>query len=175
MSTEDNATQEETVKTEETNPTVDSTTSAANTPSSFISSFLSLKETNPKVFFGSIGGIVVLIVLMMSMGGSSSKPPLSGPVLKDLVIGQQYTLKSANSYDPSATVRLVGTPGTIAAYDDTEEADRSGACQHMAQGTPVSVLEFADAYGKQKAYAKVRVESGDCKGNEAWALAIDIQ
>ena len=172
MSTEDNATQEEIVKTEDTNPTVDSSPSSGG---SFISSFLSLKETNPKVFFGSIGGIVVLIVLMMSMGGSSSKPPLSGPVLKDLVIGQQYTLKSANSYDPSATVRLVGTPGTIAAYDDTEEADRSGACQHMAQGTPVSVLEFADAYGKQKAYAKVRVESGDCKGNEAWALAIDIQ
>jgi hypothetical protein len=172
MSTEDNATQEEIVKTEDTNPTVDSSPSSGG---SFISSFLSLKETNPKVFFGSIGGIVVLLVLMMSMGGSSSKPPLTGPVLKDLVIGQQYTLKSANSYDPSATVRLVGTPGTIAAYDDTEEADRAGVCQHIPQGTPVSVLEFSDAYGKQKAYAKVRIENGDCKGNEAWALAIDIQ
>jgi hypothetical protein len=172
MSTEDNATQEEIVKTEDTNPTVDSSPSSGG---SFISSFLSLKETNPKVFFGSIGGIVVLLVLMISMGGSSSKPPLTGPVLKDLVIGQQYTLKSANSYDPSATVRLVGTPGTIAAYDDTEEADRAGVCQHIPQGTPVSVLEFSDAYGKQKAYAKVRIENGDCKGNEAWALAIDIQ
>jgi len=172
MSTEDNATQEEIVKTEDTNPTVDSSPSSGG---SFISSFLSLKETNPKVFFGSIGGIVVLLVLMMSMGGSSSKPLLTGPVLKDLVIGQQYTLKSANSYDPSATVRLVGTPGTIAAYDDTEEADRAGVCQHIPQGTPVSVLEFSDAYGKQKAYAKVRIENGDCKGNEAWALAIDIQ
>ena len=108
MSTEDNATQEEIVKTEETNPPVDSSPSSGG---GFISSFLSLKETNPKVFFGSIGGIVVLLVLMMSMGGSSSKPPITGPVLKDLVIGQQYTLKSANSYDPSATVRLVGTPG----------------------------------------------------------------
>ncbi|MCX7106458.1 MAG: hypothetical protein NTV66_02625 [Methylococcales bacterium] len=172
MSTEDNANQEEIVKTEDTNPTVDSSPSSGG---SFISSFLSLKETNPKVFFGSIGGIVVLLVLMMSMGGSSSKPLLTGPVLKDLVIGQQYTLKSANSYDPSATVRLVGTPGTIAAYDDTEEADRAGVCQHIPQGTPVSVLEFSDAYGKQKAYAKVRIENGDCKGNEAWALAIDIQ
>ena len=172
MSTEDNANQEEIVKTEDTNPTVDSSPSSGG---SFISSFLSLKETNPKVFFGSIGGIVVLLVLMMSMGGSSSKPLLTGPVLKDLVIGQQYTLKSANSYDPSVTVRLVGTPGTIAAYDDTEEADRAGVCQHIPQGTPVSVLEFSDAYGKQKAYAKVRIENGDCKGNEAWALAIDIQ
>ena len=45
----------------------------------------------------------------------------------------------------------------------------------MPQGTPVSVLEFADAYGKQKTYAKVRVEDGECKGNEGWALAIDVQ
>jgi len=34
---------------------------------------------------------------------------------------------------------------------------------------------FRDAYGKQKAYAKVRIEAGECKGNEAWALAIDVQ
>ena len=69
----------------------------------------------------------------------------------------------------------VSTPGAIAAYDDTEEADRSGACQHMPQGTPISVLGFADAFGKQKAYAKVKVEEGECKDSEAWALAIDIQ
>ncbi len=128
------------------------------------------------MFFGAIGGVVVLLVLMMSMGGGGgSKPVISGPTLKDLSVGQRYVLKSANAYDPSATVRLVSTPGAIAAYDDTEEADRSGACQHMPQGTPVTVLEFADAYGKQKAYAKVRVEEGECKGNEAWALAIDVQ
>ncbi|MEY3289669.1 MAG: hypothetical protein RLZZ419_1911 [Pseudomonadota bacterium] len=177
MSNEENTTQEEIVQEEivqEENVTqpVDS---ATNTAGNLVSSFLSLKETNPKVFFGSIGGVAVLLILMMTMGGDSSKPPISGPALKDLAIGQRYTLKSANAYDPGATVRLVVTPGAIAAYDDTEEKDRSGACQHIAQGTPVSVLEFADAYGKQKTYAKVRIEDGECKGNEAWALAIDIQ
>jgi len=173
MSNEENAKQEETVQQEENvKQTIDT---AKNTVGNLVSSFLSLKEKNPKVFFGAIGGVVVLLLLMMMMGGDGSKPPISGPSIKDLAIGQRYVLKSANAYDPSATVRLVSTPGAIAAYDDTEEADRSGACQHMAQGTPVSVLEFADAYGKQKAYAKVRIEEGECKGTEAWALAIDVQ
>ena len=108
-------------------------------------------------------------------GGDDSAPGVSGPAIKNLTVGQRYVLKSANAYDPGATVRLVSTPGAIAAYDDTEEADRSGACQHMPQGTPISVLGFADAFGKQKAYAKVKVEEGECKDSEAWALAIDIQ
>ena len=173
MSNEENAKQEETVQQEkDVKQTVDL---AKNTVGNLVSSFLSLKENNPKVFFGAIGVVALLLVLMMTMGGDSSKPTISGPTLKDLAVGQRYSLKSANAYDPAATVRLVSTPGAIAAYDDTEEADRSGACQHIPQGTPVSVLEFADAYGKQKTYAKVRVEDGACKGNEGWALAIDVQ
>lgn len=167
MNNEENTKPEENVK-----KTIDS---AKNAVGNLVSSLLTLKEKNPKVFFGGIGGVAVLLVLMMTSGGDSSKPIVSGPALKDLAVGQRYTLKSANAYDPSATVRLVSTPGAIAAYDDTEEADRNGACQHMPQGTPVSVLDFADAYGKQKAYAKVRIEEGECKGNEAWALAIDVQ
>ena len=173
MSNEESAKQEENVQLEENvKQTVDS---AKDTAGNMISSFLSLKENNPKVFFGSVGGVAILLVLMMTMGGEGSKPVISGPVLKDLAIGQRYVLKSANAYDPAATVRLVSTPGAIAAYDDTEEKDRTGVCQHIPQGTPVSVLEFADAYGKQKTYAKVGIEDGSCKGNEAWALSIDVQ
>lgn len=173
MSNEENAKQEENVQQEkDVKKTVDS---AKNIVGDLVSSFLSLREKNPKVFFGSIGGVVVLLVLMMSMGGNGTKPTISGPVLKDLAVGQRYVLKSANAYDSAATVRLVSTPGAIAAYDDTEEADRTGACQHIPQGTPVSILEFADAYGKQKTYAKVKIEEGECKGNEGWALAIDVQ
>ena len=176
MSNEENAKLEETIQPQpsEANnePAVDQ---IKVTLCTMLSSFLSLKETNPKVFFGAIAGVAILLILMMSTGGNGSKPALSGPKLMNLTIGQRYSLKSANAYDPAATVRLVSTPGAIAAYDDTEEADRSGACQHIPQGTQVSVLEFADAFGKQNAYAKIRVEDGDCKGNEAWALAIDIQ
>ena len=173
MSNEENAKQEENVQKEEN--VKQTVASAKNTVGNLVSSFLSLKEKNPKVFFGSIGGVAVLLVLMLTMGGDGSKPVISGPALKDLAVGQRYVLKSANAYDPAATVRLVSTPGAIAAYDDTEEADRTGACQHMPQGTPVTVLDFADAFGKQKSYAKVRIEEGECKGNEAWALAIDVQ
>ena len=174
MSNEENAKPEENVQPQEnvTQPVEAATGAVGN----MVSSFLSLKESNPKVFFGSLGGVAVLLVLLMTMGGDDgAKPVISGPALKDLAIGQRYVLKSANAYDVAATVRLVATPGTIAAYDDTEEKDRSSVCQHIAQGTPVSVLEFADAYGKQKSYAKVRIEDGDCKGTEAWALAIDVQ
>jgi len=173
MSNEENAKQDENIQQEENvKQTVDT---ASNAGGNLVSSFLSLRESNPKMFFGVIGGVAVLLILMMTMGGESSKPTISGPAIKDLAVGQRYVLKAVNAYDPSATVRLVSTPGAIAAYDDTEEADRSGTCQHIPQGTPVSVLEFADAYGKPKAYAKVRIEDGDCKGNEAWALAIEVQ
>ncbi|NOS89287.1 MAG: hypothetical protein HOP34_12255 [Methylococcaceae bacterium] len=173
MSIEENATQEETVQAAVATPPP--AEAPKNAAANVVGSFLGLKQSNPKVFFGAIGGVAALLLFMMMGGDDAAKPTISGPAMKDLVIGQRYILKSANAYDASATVRLVSTPGAIAAYDDTEEADRNGACQHMPQGTPVSVLEFAEAYGKQKTYSKVRVEDGDCKGTELWALSIDVQ
>lgn len=136
---------------------------------------MDLKQKNPKVFFGAIGGVTVLLLIMM-MSGGDNKPAISGPTIKNLTIGQQYVLKSANSYDPTSTVRLVSVPGAMAAYDDSEEADRSGACQHMPQGTKVTAVEFQDFAGKKNAFVKVKVEDeGSCKGSEGWALAIDVQ
>ncbi|CAA9890709.1 conserved hypothetical protein [Candidatus Methylobacter favarea] len=156
---------------ENTKKTIDS---AKNMAGNLTSSILSLKEKQPKVFFGAIGGIVLLILIMMMSGGD--KPtPVSGPTVKDLVAGQKYILKSPNTYDPKATVRLVPVPGTMAAYDDTEEADRTSPCQHLPQGTPVSVIDFQDAFGKKNAFVKVQIEEGECKGNAGWTLAINIQ
>ena len=83
MSNEENAKQEGNVQEDENvKQTVDT---AKNTVGNLVSSFLSLKEKNPKVFFGAIGGVAVLLILMMTMGGDSSKPIVSGPALKDLV------------------------------------------------------------------------------------------
>ncbi|MDO9105577.1 MAG: hypothetical protein Q7U57_11530 [Methylovulum sp.] len=147
--------------------------SAKNMANNLLSSMMGLKEKNPKAFFGAIGGVVAILILMMMSGGGSKT--VSGPVIKNLVVGQRYVLKSANAYDKDATVRLVSVPGTIAAYDDTEEADRVGACQHMPQGTPVSILELQEAYGKKNTYAKVQIEEGECKGNSGWALSVDVQ
>ncbi|MFZ2449166.1 MAG: hypothetical protein WAW36_01415 [Methylovulum miyakonense] len=161
---------------ENENQTVENTVAdeaPKKTVNNIISTVLGLKEKNPKVFFGAVGGVVILLIIMMMSGGESNT--VSGPVIKNLAVGQRYVLKSANAYDKEATVRLVSVPGTIAAYDDTEEADRNGACQHIAQGTPVSILELQDAYGKKNAYAKVQIEEGECKGNSGWALSIDVQ
>ncbi len=182
MSNEENA--KETVESTETVESVEkaekvetkeTVESAKNKVANLVSSMMSLKEKNPKVFFGAVGGVAVLLLIMMMSGGGSDSSSVSGPVIKNLAVGQKYVLKSANAYDPSSTVRLVSVPGSMAAYDDTEEADRNGACQHMAQGTPVSVLEFQDAYGKKNAFVKVQIEDGECKGNSGWALAIDVQ
>ncbi|WP_394753395.1 hypothetical protein [Crenothrix sp.] len=146
---------------------------AKNAGGNLMSSVMSLKENNPKLFFGLLAVVAIpLVVIMMSGGGSNT---VSGPKIKDLVSGQKYILKSSNSYDPSATVRLVAVPGALAAYDDSEESDRNGACQHLAQGTPVTALDFSAAYGQAKAFVKVQVDDGPCKGTTAWALGIDVQ
>jgi hypothetical protein len=171
MSNEENT--EKAIDAEKTVDTEQTVESAKNKVGNIISLMMNVKEKNPKVFFGAIGGVVVLLILLMS-GGDEAKI-VSGPTIKNLVVGQKYVLKSANSYDPAATVRLVGVPGAIAAYDDTEEADRNAACQHIPQGTPVSVIELQDAYGTKNAFVKVQMEAGDCKGKDGWALAIDVQ
>lgn len=175
MSNQENETQVVDQPAVETTETKTADLSAAkNSAGNILTSVLALKEKNPKLFFGLIGGLVLVILVIMTSGGESTSS-VPGSAIKNLAVGQQYVLKSANAYDPSSTVRLVSVPGAIAAYDDTEEADRSGVCQHMAQNTPVTVLDFADAYGKKNSYVKVRIEDGECKGNEGWALAIDVQ
>ncbi|WP_020565754.1 hypothetical protein [Methylosarcina fibrata] len=171
---EENAKKEENAKIEES--TKKSVESAKNIAGNLISSALSLKEKNPKVFFGAVGGIALLLVIGLFSGGESGAPSQpTGPTIKNLQVGQRYVLKSVNTYDPSATIRLVSAPGTLAAYDDTEEADRTGTCQHFAQGTPVKVLKLQDAFGTENTFAEVSVEEGECKGKTGWALAIDIQ
>ncbi|MDP3010805.1 MAG: hypothetical protein Q8N30_17270 [Methylococcales bacterium] len=180
MSNEENTEQveqvvdtEQAVEAEQMVETQQIVESSSDKAGNALSAILDLKEKNPKVFFGAIGGIVVLLIFLMS-GGEEAKVP-QGAQIKNLAIGQKYVLKSANSYDPAATVRLVAVPGAIAAYDDTEEADRSTPCQHIPQGTPVSVAELQDAYGTKNAFVKVLIEDGDCKGKDGWALAIDVQ
>jgi hypothetical protein len=91
------------------------------------------------------------------------------------VVGQNYVLKGANAYDPNATIRLVGVPGSMAAYDDTEEADRDGSCKHIAEGTPVKLIQAQDAYGKKDVFAEVEMTSGECEGRRGWALSVNLQ
>lgn len=148
---------------------------AKNIAGNFISKALDLKENKPKVFYGAVGGIAVLLLFMMMSGGNNVPSPQTptGSSLKNLAVGQVYSLKSANSYDPSATIRLVSAPGTLAAYDDTEEADRTGTCVRFPQGTRVKVLRTQEVSGTE--YAEISIEDGECKGKTGWAFSIELQ
>jgi len=170
MSNEENTTESSASAT----PNATTDAPKAKPGSNALATILELKEKNPKVFFGAVGGIVLLLAVSM-MGGNNEV--VGGSKLKELAIGQHYVLKSANAADPTSTIRLVSTPGTMAAYDDSEQADREGVCQHLPQGTPVTVLQLADAFGRKNTYAKVKIEDGPCKDNpsDSWALSIDVQ
>ena len=164
------AQQESAHKSEGVNASVES---AKNAAGNLLATFLALKESNPKVFFGIIGGAVVLLLILFMGGGSDNKMPVHQA--KAIVIGQNYVLKSANAYDPQATIRLVAVPGSMAAYDDTEEADREGSCKHIKEGTPVKVIQSQDAYGKKDVFVEVEMTSGECEGKRGWALAVNLQ
>ncbi len=147
--------------------------SLKTTFSNQLAAFMGLKEKNPKAFYGILIAVALPILIMMMSGGETKT--VSGPTIKDLTIGQKYILKAPNTVDPTATVRLVPVPGTLAAYDDSEEEDRKAVCQHMPIGTPVEVMEFSDFGGNKKMFVKVKVLDGDCKDKDGWVLAIDVQ
>lgn len=159
-----------------------STEQVKNKVGNIISILLDLKDNKPKVFYGLVGGVVILLLFAMMSGGGSKSIKYENK-LKGLTVGQKYVLKSANTYDEAATIRLVSVPGEIKAYDDTEETDRKDSekegvnttCQHIKQGTAVTVLELTDAYGTKNAFAKVQMEDGPCKDKTGWALSIDVQ
>lgn len=147
---------------------------AKNLLGNLTASALALKESKPKVFYGAIGGAALLILVMMFSGGDS-RPTVTGPKMASLAVGQTYKLRAPNSYDPASTIRLVPAPGTLAAYDDTEEADRSGNCQHFPQGTAVKLLRLQDAFNTTNEFAEVSIEGGECNGKSGWVLSIDLQ
>ncbi|MGD0961927.1 MAG: hypothetical protein ABSB19_19120 [Methylomonas sp.] len=147
--------------------------SRVNAAANALASFLALKDSNPKVFFGAIGGVVVVLIWLFASGGSENKLPAHQ--FKPVVIGQNYVLKSPNAYDPKATIRLVAVPGSMAAYDDTEEADREGGCKHIPEATPVKVTQSQDAYGKKDVFVEVEMLSGECEGKKGWTLGVNLQ
>ena len=134
---------------------------AKKAASNIVSSLLKLKESNPKLLWGGIGAVVVLIIIIALSGDDGVIKP-AGNEAQNLEIGKTYTLKEANSYDPNSVVRLVATPGSLAAFDDTEAEDRDD-CSNVVQGVPVTILDFFDAHGMKRAYSKIKINSGECK------------
>ena len=147
--------------------------SVTDSSAGLTSILLNLKESNPKVFFGAIGGIVLLVGIIIVSGGDSKQLPTSAP--KNLVIGQKYTLKNPNAYEVASPIRLVSVPGAIAAYDDSEDETKKEACRQIPQGTSITLTELQDAYTKKNVFGKVKIEEGECQGTEGWVLSIDVQ
>jgi hypothetical protein len=138
--------------------------------SKLVSALASLKQSNPKVFFGGAGAIAV-IILFMAMSGDSDIIP--EPKVKELIPGQTYTLKIPNSYGDNPTTELVAEPGTTAAYDRSEE-NNAIVCQ-APNGTKVKIKNFADAFGKRNLFAQVEVQSGECAGKIGWTTVANIE
>ncbi|WP_446810145.1 hypothetical protein ACH50O_00670 [Methylomonas sp. 2BW1-5-20] len=171
----ENVNQAEEPKQTETNTAADSAAAAKNAAGNIVANLLALKESNPKVFFGGVGAVALVLAVLIFGGGSDVKLPVHQA--KAMVPGQSYVLKSPNTYDPNATVRLVSVPGSMAAYDDTEENDRDGACKHMPLNTPVKLIQSqSDSTDKNVVWAEVEItESGECQGRKAWTSAINLQ
>jgi hypothetical protein len=137
---------------------------------------MDLKEKNPKVFFGAVGGVVVLLLIVMMSGGDESAN-FPKTTAKNLVSGQRYVLKNPNTYEVESPIQLVAVPGAIAAFDDSEDAEKGKveSCRRIPQGTAITAVDFQDFAGKKNAFVKIQVEEGECKGSSGWVLAIDVQ
>ncbi len=156
---------------ESSNKAETSTEQASNVAGNLISKAMELKESNPKVFFGGIAGLVIVIVILMMSGGGGSKKSLPVTKAVDVAIGQTYALKGVNTYDPNATVRIVNIPGSIAAYDDTTEG-AGDKCKNMIQGTRVKVLNSQVITGAK--YAEIEIVDGECAGRKGWVVANNL-
>ncbi len=147
---------------------------AKKTAGNMIATVMELKQSNPKVFFGGIAGVAVLLLILMSMGGGSG-PVVPVTTLKPHAVGQNYVLRGVNSSDANGKVRVVQVPGSVAAFDDSDEDPKEQACNHLPAETQVKALGFQDFAGKKDAFVNIEILSGNCKGKRGWALAIDVQ
>ncbi len=144
-----------------------------STISGSVASFLALKENNPTTFYGIIGGVSAIVVTLLALGFGGSDEILKKAESKGLAAGQKYTLKSPNVMTDGLQlpeVRLVATPGAIAAFDDDE--NKTEECRKFPVGTNVTVLDKQDQ--SSVTYAKVQIDEGSCSGTIGWVLGINL-
>ena len=75
---------------ESTNKTTETVNEESNAAGNVLSKIMELKESNPKVFFGGIGGVVVVVLIMMMMGGNNKNLP----VKNFFSINKKFIIKS---------------------------------------------------------------------------------
>lgn len=164
---------EENVNTEETVATETPKVSTAEPKANPLTGLMSLKETNKNAFFGIVGGAGAIVVALVALGFGGSDEVLKKAESKGLAAGQKYTLKSPNVASDGnevPTIRLVSTPGAIAAFDDDE--NKTEECRKFPVGTNVTVLDKQEQ--SNVVYAKVQIDEGNCNGTIGWVLGINL-
>lgn len=139
---------------------------------SAVSKIMDLKDSNPKVFFGAIAGLVLVILIMVVSGGDDKAITAYKPA--SLVIGNTYSLKGINSYGDNVKIRLVAVPGSIAAYDESEKEGNEGNCKDIPEGTKVKLLQVQEAFGGAKFVNLEIMDGGECAGKTGWASANNL-
>ncbi|MEI6747474.1 MAG: hypothetical protein WCL34_16040 [Methylococcaceae bacterium] len=145
----------------------------ANPMADAMASVTDMKENNPKMFYGIVTGVAGIVLMLAMLSGNEKVLPSSAP--KSLAAGQKYTLQSPNASaeDGEQTIiRLVATPGAIAAFDDDE--NKTEECRKFPEGTHVTVLDKQDAFGKKDVFAKVQIDEDVCNGTIGWVLAVNL-
>lgn len=137
-----------------------------------LTGFLALKESNKNAFYGIIGGVGAIVVALLALGMGGDDEILKKANTQSIASGQKYTLKSPNAATEGGevlTVRLVSTPGAIAAFDDEENKEE---CRKFPVGTNVTVLDKQQM--SNVVYAKVQIDEGSCSGTIGWVLGINL-
>lgn len=138
-----------------------------------IAGLMALKETNKNAFYSIVGGVGVIVIVLLTLGFGGDDEVLKKAESKGLAAGQKYTLKSPNVASDGAevpTIRLVSTPGAIAAFDDDE--NKTEECRKFPVGTNVTVLDKQEQ--SSVVYAKVQIDEGNCSGTIGWVLGINL-
>lgn len=138
-----------------------------------LASAMALKESNAKMFYGIAGGIGAVVLTLLVLGFGGSDEILKKAESKGIAAGQKYTLKSPNVATDGAevpSIRLVSTPGAIAAFDDDE--NKTEECRKFPVGTNVTVLDKQEQ--SSVVYAKVQIDEGNCSGTIGWVLGINL-
>jgi hypothetical protein len=140
--------------------------------SGVFASLLALKESNANAFYGIVGGVGAMLLALVMLGLGGGDEVLKKADTKSLAAGQKYSLKSPNAAaegNEVLTVRLVSTPGAIAAFDDDENKEE---CRKFPVGTNVTVLDKQES--GTVVYAKVQIDEGSCSGTIGWVLGINL-
>ncbi len=146
---------------------------AANPITGALASAMALKESNAKLFYGIAGGVGAILLTLLMLGFGGSDEILKKAESKGIAAGQKYTLKSPNVATDGAevpSIRLVSTPGAIAAFDDDE--NKTEECRKFPVGTNVTVLDKQEQ--SNVVYAKVQIDEGNCSGTIGWVLGINL-